>query len=198
MKYALAFISIFFMVACTTTKPTITEFKIDINVDKIESDSIGCKEKTLKISKAFAEPSLMSLKMDYVQGKNKVFTYSQSQWVVTPAQSISKQIFFSLRDSKLFKNVNLDVSRSLSEYAVEIIIEDFMQYYDEELNTSFANVKININVIKLKDSSVVASQNFSSKIDVTTLNAEGGVEALNLALADVVEQNLKWLVGVCK
>jgi len=198
MRYALAFISIFFMVACTTTKPTITEFKINIDVDKIESNSLGCKEKTLKISKAFAEPSLMSLKMDYVQGKNKVFTYSKSQWVATPAQSIYKQIFFSLRDSKLFKNVNLNASRSISEYSVEIIIEDFMQYYDEEFNKSFANVKININIINLKDSSVVASKNFSSRVDVKTLNAEGGVEALNLALADVVEQNLNWFVGVCK
>jgi len=198
MKYILAFISIFFMLACTTTKPIITEYKLDVNIDKIDSSSLGCKAKTLKVSKAFSEPALMSLKMDYVQGRNKVFTYSKSQWVSSPAQAISKQIFFSVRDSELFKHVSIDVSRSSSEYMMEIIVEDFIQYYDEKINTSYANAKININIIDLKDSSVIASKKFSSKVNTKTLDAEGGVEALNMALSNIVKQNVVWLSGVCK
>jgi len=198
MKYILLFISIFFMLACTTTKPTITEFKLDVQTDNVERNSLGCKEKTLKISKAFSEPSLMSLKMGYVQDGNKVFSYSQSQWVVSPAEAIFKEIFFSLRDSGLFKHVNLDISRSNSEYIMEITIEDFMQYYNEKLDASHVIVKLNINIIDLKDSSVVASKNFYSKVDSNTLDADGGVEALNTALSNVVKQNVDWLDGVCQ
>jgi len=198
MKYILVFISIFTMLACTTTKPTITDFKLNVKQVKLNSTSMGCKEKTLKISKAFSESSLMSLKMDYVEDKNKVFSYSQSQWVVPPADFISKEIFFSLRDSGLFKYVNLDISRSNSEYIMEITIEDFMQYYNEGLDSSYVIVKININVIDINNSSIVSSQNFSSKVDAKTLDAEGGVEALNIALSDIIRQNIEWLSGVCK
>ena len=198
MKYILLFISIFFMLACTTTKPTITEFKLDVQTDNVKRNSLGCKEKTLKISKAFSEPSLMSLKMDYVEDKNKVFSYSQSQWVISPAEAISKEMFFSLRDSELFKHVNLDISRSNSEYIMEITIEDFIQYYNKKLDTSYVVVKLNINVIDIKDSSIVASKNFSSKVSTKTLDAEGGVQALNKALSDVIYQNVQWLSGVCK
>ena len=198
MRYILLFISIFFMLACTTTKPVITEFKLNVETNKLDSSSVSCKEKTIKVSKAFSGASLLSLKMDYVQGKSKVFTYTESQWVTSPAQAVSKEIFFSVRDSGLFKHVNIDVSRSVSEYMMEIIIEDFMQYYNEDLTSSYANVKININIINLKDSSVVASKTFSSKVDTKTLDAAGGVEALNKALSNVINQNIEWLNGVCK
>ncbi len=198
MKYFLIFISLFFMLACTTTKPTITEFKLNVDINKIENSSLACRDKTIKVSKAFSNPSLVSLKMDYVQGKNKVFTYTQSQWVESPRQAVSKEIYSSLRDSGLFKYVNIDVSRSVNDYIIEIIIEDFMQYYNEDLTSSYANVKVNINVINLKDSSVVASKTFSSKVDTKTLDASGGVQALTEALSNVVNQNIEWLNGVCK
>ena len=198
MKYILAIISIFFMLACTTTKPTITEFKLNVKQEKLDTNSKACKEKTLKISKAFSEPSLMSLKMDYVEDENKVFSYSQSQWVVSPASSISKEIFLSLRSSGLFKHVSIDVSRSNSEYIMEITIEDFIQYYNKELDSSYVVLNLNINVIDAENSSVIASKNFSSKVDAKTLDAEGGVEALNTALSNVIKQNLEWLSGVCK
>jgi len=198
MKYILLFISSFMMLACTTTKPAITDFKLDVDLENIIVDANGCKSKTIKVSKAFSEDSMKSLKMDYIQDKNKVFSYSQSQWLSSPSNIISKKIFFSLRDSKLFKYVNLDMSQSNSEYIMEIIIEDFMQYYTEQLDTSYVNVKININIIDTTDSSIVASQNFSSKVDTKSLDAQGGVEALNIALSDVLKQNIKWLNGVCK
>ena len=108
MKYILALFSIFMMLACTTTKPTITDFKLNVKQEKLDTKSMGCKEKTLKISKAFSEPLLMSLKMNYVEDKNKIFSYSQSQWIISPSEAISKEVFYSLRDSGLFKHVNIE------------------------------------------------------------------------------------------
>jgi len=199
MKYILVIVSLFIFSGCIVEKkPSITDYKLTTKLEQFSSSSNGCKDKILKISKAFSTPSLISLRMSYVQDENKVFSYSKSQWLTSPSKDIANKIYLSVKDSKLFKYVNLEISRSGSEYLMEIIIEDFMQYYDEKLDSSYANVKIDINIIDLKDSSIIATNEFSSKVDVKTLDAEGGVEALNIALNNVIKQNLEWLNGVCE
>lgn len=199
MKYILIIASLLIFSGCIVEKkPPITDFKLKTDLQQFNTNSKACKDKTLKISKAFSSSSLMSLRMVYVQNQNKVFSYSKSQWLTPPAQAIAKEIFFSLKSAKLFKHVSLDISRSNSDYVMEIIIEDFMQYYDENLNTSYANVKIDINIIDLMDSSIIASEEFSSKVNTKTLDAQGGVEALSTALSEVIQKNIEWLNGVCK
>jgi len=39
---------------------------------------------------------------------------------------------------------------------------------------------------------------FNSRVDVKTPNAQGGVEALNIALSEIIFKNIEWLNGVCR
>ncbi|MCK4875267.1 MAG: membrane integrity-associated transporter subunit PqiC [Sulfurimonas sp.] len=197
MKKILILLSIVLLSGCVTTKPSITEYRVVAKTSKVQSVVDGCKEKSLKIAQAFSSSSLMSLKMDYVQEESKIFSYSQAHWNESPNHSVTKEILKKIRDSKLFKNVQISRSRSKNSWVLETNIEDFLQYYSEGLKDSFAKVIISLTLIDSKTNSVIATKTFNSKVNTNTLDAEGGVEALNKALSDILTQNIEWLNGVC-
>lgn len=197
MKKILILLSIVLLSGCVTTKPSITEYRVVAKTSKARSVVDGCKEKSLKIAQAFSSSSLMSLKMDYVQEESKIFSYSQAHWNESPNHSVTKEILKKIRDSKLFKNVQISRSRSKNSWILETNIEDFLQYYSEGLKDSFAKVIISLTLIDSKTNSVIATKTFNSKVNTNTLDAEGGVEALNKALSDILTQNIEWLNGVC-
>ncbi len=197
MKKILILLGIVLLSGCATTKTSITEYRVVAKTSKAQSVVDGCKEKSLKIAQAFSSSSLMSLKMDYVQEESKIFSYSQAHWNESPNHSVTMEILKEIRDSKLFKNVQISRSRSKNSWILETNIEDFLQYYSEGLKDSFAKVIISLTLIDSKTNSVIATKTFSSKINTNSLDAEGGVEALNRALSDVLTQNIEWLNGVC-
>ena len=193
------FIFITYMfVGCTTTKPSITEYKIIVDVPKQEVTSSTCKDKSMNISQAFSSASLMSLTMDYVKEPNKVYSYAEARWQESPNRNITGRIFQQVRNSDLFKNVSISKSRSRSDLVLEIVIEDFLQYYTKDLSSSYVKAVISFSIIDLKTSKVISSKTFSSKLNTNTLDASGGVGALSDALSDILNQNTQWLVGVCK
>jgi len=183
---------------CSTTKPTVIEYKLSLkDLDK-NSVSKGCQDKSLKVSQAFSSSSLMSLNMNYILGGSKIYSYSQAQWNNSPNQEITSQIVQLLREAKLFKTTQSSKSRSVSDYILETTIEDFMQYYDEKITTSYVNVSIHMSLIDVKTNKVVASKRFVKRIKTKSLDAEGGVKALDIALKDILKESLKFLDGVCK
>jgi len=199
MKLIIITIAIFLLSGCTTIKPSITEYKITANSLEVKKSSVeGCKNKSIKIAQAFSSGSLMLLKMDYAQGKNKIFSYSQAQWNESPNHSITNEILKNIRASKLFKNTQISKSRSKNSLILEINIEDFLQYYSNDLKDSFANIVISLTLIDSKTDVIVATKTFSSNVKTNTLDAYGGVKALNSALSDILTQNIEWLNGVCK
>ena len=194
----ISIIIIFILSGCTTVKLSITEYKIVVDSPNIKSNVDGCRDKSLKIAQAFSSNSLMSLKMDYAQDKSKIFSYSQAHWSESPNHSITMNLLKEIRDSGFFKNVQISKSISRNNWILEINIEDFLQYYSEDLKKSFAKVAINLTLIDSKNNTIIATKTFVSKVDVKTLNADGGVEALSSAFSNILTQNLEWLNEVCK
>ena len=156
------------------------------------------KDKSIKISQAFSSSSLMSKNMNYVKGESKQFIYSKSQWSVTPNNAINDMFLKLLRKVDVFKSVHTSKSRIRSDYMLEINVEDFMQYFSEDGNKSYANVVITLSLLQSGTNSVIASKTFNSKVDVETLNAEGGVDSLNIGLSNIMSISSQWLGEVCK
>lgn len=197
MRVILIILTIFFG-GCTTVKPPVTEYSIVTKDVKKESVAKGCVNKSLKIAQAFGSNSMMSLNMDYTQDSNRVFSYSQSQWRESPNTLVTSELLKSIGSSKLFSSVHPSKSRIKSDLILETNIDEFMQFYTLDMKKSFVHVGFSLTLIDAKTNSVIASQYFSSKIDAKTLDAEGGVEATQNALSEIIFQNIDWLNGVCK
>ncbi len=198
MKLIISIIGLFLVLGCSTTEPTVVEYILNSPNTSSTSEAQGCKQKSIKVSHAFAKPSLMSLKMDYAESNNKIFSYSVAQWNQSPNRVITQKIYTEIRDYNIFKNTLVSKSRTRSDFILEINIEDFLQYYSADLKKSYANVVISLSIIDSRTYNVISNKTFSAKVDTKTLDAEGGVVALESALNNILVQNKEWLDGVCK
>ena len=200
MSYKLLLISLtaFLLVGCSTTTPAISEYRISVNSTTAAFAQTGCKEESLKVAQAFSSTSLMTHEMNYGQGAHKQYKFTQSQWAESPNRAISAEILEYIKLTELFKNVQISKSRSKNGLVLETNIEDFMQYFSEDEKESFVSVRINLTLIDVQTSKVLATKTFESKIEVDSINADAGVKYLNIALENVLNSSGTWFSEVCK
>ena len=140
----------------------------------------------------------MSQKMRYVQGDYKEFSFTKSEWTQSPNASISDELLKSIRDTEIFKSVNSYKSRSKSNLILETNVEDFMQYFSEDSKTSYVNIELSVTLIDAMELSPISSTTFTKRVNVKSVNAKGGVEALNKALSELLVDVNNWLELECK
>ena len=198
IKIFIAFFTALFFVSCTRVQPSIEEYRIAPKVQVKQFKAQECREKSIKVGQTFSSRLFMSMDMNYGVGSYQLDTFNQSQWALSPNRSINMAIAEMLRDTKLFKNVQIAKSRSKTDFYLESDIEDFMQYFSEDEKQSFVNVRISMSLIDRKTSQVIATKIFSKKLPTQGLNAASGVIALNKALQDVLSQSALWFDEVCQ
>jgi len=190
-------IMVVIMAGCTSPTPAQNQYRLGISAVPVKTDTTQCKNKTLKVEQAFGDNLYMSLKMYYVQGKYTQYTYADSRWTETPNDAITEALTKYLRAMQLFKSVQNADSKTKNDMRLEINIEDFMQYFDENEKNSFVNVVITCNLINENTHKTVATKTFHTNMKAPSDNARGGVIALNKALDTIVKECGLWLVGVC-
>jgi len=178
--------------------PAISEYRINVLPSSTAFEETGCKQKSLKVAQAFSSSALMTNSMNYGEGAYKQYKFTESEWAESPNRAISAEILEYVKTTGLFKNTQISKSRSKNGLLLETNIEEFMQYFTEDEKESFAKVKINLTLIDAKNSKVLATKTFNSRVKVNALNADAGVTALNEALKNILEESAKWLSGVCK
>ena len=198
MKILLLLTSSLLFLGCSTTTSPITEYKIRSSHKIMPLHSSSCQNESIKIAQAFSPTPLMSTKMDYILKNNKTYSYSQALFSDTPNRAITFEILKDIRDSNTFKFVLNSKTRSKSDLILETNIEDFVQYYSDDLKSSYVNVSINFTIIDLKTNTVVDTKTFKAKVDSQSQDAMGGADALNKALSSVLSQNRIWMSELCK
>lgn len=198
MRYLLIAIIGMLFAGCSTVVPPKVEFRVNPKMPQKKLGAMSCKDNSLKIAQAFSPSSLMSQDMNYALGSEKQYIYSKSQWASTPNRAITNMYLKLLREADVFNSVQVSKSRSRSDYVLEINIEDFMQYFSEDSSSSHAKVLITLSFIDTGSSTVFATKTFSSEVEVESLDAQGGVEALNSALGNVLVQSNEWFGEVCR
>ncbi len=197
MKIVLMFLTLF-MSACTVTQPHISEYTLAPEVDVREHMAKQCRPRSLKVGQVFSSNVLMSQKMKYIQAEYQESSFTQSVWARTPNKAISDALVKSIRSSALFANTNTYKSRIKTDLLLETHVEKFMQYFEQENEKSYVEVALTLNLLSTKDSKSLSHATFSTRVDAESVDAKGGVIALNKALARVLLETNIWLNGVCK
>ena len=198
MRFLFALVLMFLFLGCTTKVPVSIKYKIDSTPNIEISANSKCSKQSLKIMQSFSSSLLMSPEMYYVEDSNKIYAYSQAQWAKTPNRIVSDEYFEMLRKLKLFKAVLNSKSRTRTTWILESKLEDFMQYYENENSNSYVKVSINLTLLDAKSLKVIATEVFTSRLDTETLDANGGVSALNEAVSDILQQSSSWFIKECK
>jgi len=198
MKYIYLCLVLLTLSACTVTQPYIAEYRIITPESQENFSSTECKDKSLKISQLFSQSTLMTQSMKYAQNEYGEFAFSESAWARTPNSAITHEILKSVRESKLFASVQSYKSRSKSDFILESSVEEFLQYFSKDTKSSFVNVVMAFTLVDTKTSKAIDTLSVSKKVEVKSLDAEGGVEALNAALTQVLLEKNRWLNEVCR
>ncbi|MDK9694524.1 MAG: ABC-type transport auxiliary lipoprotein family protein [Sulfurimonas sp.] len=183
---------------CTTLKPTVAEYGMNIQDDTSKSVAKGCKDKSLKVAQAFSQSALFSLQMRYTETSGKVFAYSQSQWQESPNSFISAELFQNIRDFELFGSVHPLGSRVKTDMILETNVEEFMQFFAQDMNSSYVQVAISFTLLDAKTSGVIATKTVRSKVETKTADSAGGAEAFAKALKEVMADTRVWLEERCR
>ena len=198
MKLIIMALVAFLFIGCSTTVPAVAEYRINTLFSTAAFNETGCKQQSLKIAQAFSSSSLMSNKMSYGLGTHKQYKFTESEWAESPNRAISAAVLEYVKSTELFNNVQISKSRSKNGLLMETNIEEFMQYFSEDEKESFVKAKINLTLIDVQASKVLATKTFSSRVEVNALNPDDGVIALNRALENILKESGIWLDGVCK
>ncbi len=186
-----------FIAGCSSPRPAKDEYRLATSLEVIKTENTKCLEKTLKVDQAFSDKLLMSLKMYYVKGKYTQYAYSRSRWAQSPNESITRELTEYLRAMQLFKSVQNADSKTKNDFRLEINIEDFMQYFDENEKNSYANAVVTCSLIDESTHTIVATKTFHADAKAKSDDAQGGVMALNRALESILKECGLWLQGVC-
>ena len=202
MKMKLSFLPLslflFLFVGCAKNTPSVSEYRISVKENVKEFPQSGCRDKSLKIAQAFSSSALTTQKMNYAQGDYKQFVFSQAQWAISPNRAVTSEILKHVKSTKLFKNVQISKSRIRNGFLLETNIEEFMQYFSKDEQESYAKVSVNLALIDTKTNKVTATTTFSRRVEAETIDAYGGVVALNKALNYVVLDSADWFGEVCR
>jgi cholesterol transport system auxiliary component len=199
MRYLKAIVlTLILFTGCAQIVPAISEYRINPNVYDMNFSSVACQDKSLKVAQSFSSNSLMSMDIMYSVGEHTQYRYNQSKWAQTPNAAITSELVHFLKSTNIFSSVSVPKSRMKSDYILETNIEEFMQYFNEDMQSSYAKISISFSLIETKASTVIATKTFKMDVPVKTLDAEGGVVALNEALQALLAQSGLWLDGVCQ
>ncbi len=183
---------------CSVKVPSVTNYKIKADIKDRDIVANGCKNYSIKISKPFS-PNYLGLKdMFYVVDGKKQLSYNQSMWALSPKEMVLGEFEKMLKNSDLYGAVVDYKSRANSDFVVEISIDEFMQYYSKKLDKSYVSVSIGISLLDNSTSKIISSKSFKYKVDTSVLSADGGVDALGMALGKVLDEIEQDFVKRCK
>ena len=185
------------MTGCATKYPAITEYRIKADQKSLRDLKKSCEKKSLTVAQVFVPSSLMTKKMKYVVGSYKEYAYNQSEWAENPNRAITQEIVTVLQNAKIFKTLENYKSFSRSDYTLESRVDDFTQYFSIDEKSSYVVVDMTFSLIDNKTAKVIAMVHISKKQDTKEPNAYSGVEALNKALSETLEEMSEWIAGSC-
>jgi ABC-type uncharacterized transport system auxiliary subunit len=185
------------MSGCSITKtiPQKTEYLLTSPQVSEVKDS-ACSNVAIKIEPIQSSNVLRDNRIYYIINDVEQHAYTQSLWAENPNRSFEEILKNVLIQSKMFSSVLDYRSNADTQWRYEVRILDFMQYFKD--NTSYVNVAMDFVIIKNTGREVVASKHFQWSDSVQSLDAKGGVSALNSAMHELLRQSNAWLEQECK
>jgi cholesterol transport system auxiliary component len=175
-----------------------TQYRLDIPVEKKEFSALTCKDNLLQLKNIGSNDVILGRSIYYKVGDYKFYSYAQSNWEEAPSKTIQEALLQHFREIHIFKEIITNRSSAKPEYILEYSVEDFIQHFSEDTNSSYADVKIHYAIIENKSSKLLYSTTIQKRVDADSQDAFGGVKALRVALRDVIAQSSAWLDERCQ
>lgn len=181
---------------CTTITPPITRYTLLSYNSKTVPSSVQTSY-SLKLSGMKAPYSLSTKSLVYVKDSQEIGTYLYSQWSDTPNSMIEHYMAISLDESQLFSSLIPKSSTLQSDLLLESSLSSFYHRIHED-KSSDGYLDITYLLIDQKTKKMIAKKRFIITASAPSLDAQGGVIALNEATHQLASQSIAWLNTIVK
>ena len=196
---ALIGIALFFGGCTIKSSPPIDEYTIVFKQDRnpIPIHESKCSTESVKLLEPFGAYAYSTNDLHYVILPNEENSYNLATWSHSVSGTLYTEILRAVAKSGIFGSVTGYSSVAKSDLILEMEINDFKQYFSSDLKHSYVVADLTFTLIDAKGFRIVAQKEFVKKIDAKSLDAKGGVGALDDAFNQIVIEMLVWLRGVC-
>jgi len=146
------------------------------------ANTTAVPEIKVQVDKVTAAESLNSNRIRYrlnYQNPVRVFSYTESRWAAPPTELLSAKIRAS---SRTMPSANC---------SLKLQLEAFDHVFDSE-TTSHGIIQLSASLDDKKARKTIAREQFEETIAAPTLDAKGGVDALNQASTAAIAKALDW------
>jgi cholesterol transport system auxiliary component len=145
----------------------------------------------LLVSPPQAEPGFETQRMVYVKRPYELEYFSANQWADTPVRMFAPLLVHALNHSGAWRAVIPLPSEIPGDYRIAmygfLLQQEFLQ------QPSRVRIKVRLQLVDLKESTIVGTRAFETVENASSENAYGGVLAANRAVAGLLDQIVSWL-----
>jgi cholesterol transport system auxiliary component len=145
----------------------------------------------LLVSTPQAEPGFETPRMVYVKRPYELEYFAASQWADTPARMFTPLLVQALSQSGAWRDVVLLPSSVTGDLRLDSYGFALQQEFPQQ--PSRVRVTSRVQLVDLKQSTIVGMQTFEAIEFAPSENAYGGVLAANRAVAALLDQMASWL-----
>jgi cholesterol transport system auxiliary component len=190
-RHAAAALALAFLCGCSALQPLSAPVQAHYSL----SDDRGATPATaaapgtgltLIVNPAHAEAGFDSPNIIYLRQANKLEYFSQSEWVDTPARMLTPLVMASVERSGAFRAVVQGPSTVAGDLRLDVEILRLQQ----EFMQAPSGVRFAVRAV-VEDTAtrrVLAARNFETFAPASSETAQGGVQAANQAVRDVLDQ----------
>ncbi len=169
----------------------IHTYQLSLEAGQREVQTVDANSPVVQLSPPQAEPGFETPRMVYLKRPYELEYFAANQWADTPAQMVTPLLVQRLRQSGTWRDVVLLPSLVPGDYRLDVYGFALQQEFLEQ--PSRVRVTGLVQLVDLKQSTIVGVQRFETMEPAQSENAYGGVIAANRAVALLLDQITDWL-----
>ncbi len=191
MRYIVLLALIIGVYGCSTKETALRTYTINPQIDIDKQSSTIYSTKSIKIAYPTSIKGVVSRRMTYSYSDQEEGTYNNARWSVSSGKLLMNTYIKALDESHLFGSVIEYSSLAETDYLLESEVYEFYHKIRGKVSLSIVSVKFNF--IAMDTNRLIKSKKFSYQIPTATLNAQGYVQASNIAVKQMTLDMIAWL-----
>lgn len=166
-------------------------FQLAVGEPSGESPSGGGEGPVLLVSPTQPEPGFDTPRMVYLTRRYELEYYGMNQWADVPARMFTPLLVEALSRARAWRAVVGMPSSIRGDFRLDSHGFAVQQEFLEQ--PSRARVAVRVQLVDLKESSIVGTRVFEATENAPSEDPYGGVQAANRALAVILDRIASWL-----
>ncbi len=195
MRFSIFILIMFSIVSggCVTLKQPykkIEYYTLEYDVpDLIEKATLKPVQAVLKVEHFSIAPALNSSRIVYRDQEFKRSSYFYHKWKTNPTDMISYSLTRDIRESGLFKAVNVPYSKTPHTHIVEGLIDEFLEWDSKDKWEAVLSVNVTLLDTETSDinKKIIFQQKFSCRKSCEEKHPKALARAMSQAMAEVSE-----------